>query len=478
MIEKRGAGVLMPVFALPSGYSSGNFGKCAYEFVDLLSASGFSYWQVLPFTATDSFHSPYASPSSFSLNPFFIDLEDLFDRGLLTEWELESAKEKVAYTCEYERLTKERLSLLARAASRFTEQECLDAFLKAHPYIEEYCRFEGLKAANGGAPWQEFTEMKPDSAVYRTYAFISYIFLSEWSRLHDYARAKGISVIGDLPIYVSLDSADVCFHAELFDLDGDGRPHGVAGVPPDYFSADGQLWGNPLYAWDKMKADGYAFWRARISHMLDLFDGVRLDHFRGFDTYFDIPYGAENAKGGVWREGPRFAFVDMLNEVKGDALIIAEDLGDLLPSVGELLSYSGFPGMRVFAFALDGEDSHHVPYRYPHNTVAYSGTHDNNTLLGFLLELPDEKRTAYYRYCGYKGNDLHEGCLAAIETLYASHAGLVIFPIQDLLLYGGDTRFNTPGRAEGNWAYRVTKEQLSYINQEYFGTLAARYGRK
>ena len=478
MIEKRGAGVLMPVFALPSGYSSGNFGKCAYEFVDILSACGFSYWQVLPFTATDSFHSPYASSSSFSFNPFFIDLEDLFARGLLTEEELGGAKEKVAYTCEYERLTKERFALLSLAASRFADEGALDAFLKTHPYIEEYCRFEGLKAANGGAAWQAFTVKAPDTAVYRTYAFISYIFLLQWKRLHEYAREKGISVIGDLPIYVSLDSADVCFHADLFDLDADGRPHGVAGVPPDYFSADGQLWGNPLYAWDKMKEDGYAFWRARISHMLDLFDGVRLDHFRGFDTYFDIPYGAENAKGGVWHEGPRFAFVDMLNEVKGDALIIAEDLGDLFPSVGELLAYSGFPGMRVFAFALDGEDSPHIPYRYPHNTVAYSGTHDNNTLLGFLLALPDEKRTAYYRYCGYQGNDLHEGCLAAIETLYASHAGLVIFPVQDLLLYGGDTRFNVPGKAEGNWAFRVTGEQLSHINKDYFQTLAARYGRK
>ncbi len=478
MIEKRGAGVLMPVFALPSGYSSGNFGKCAYEFVDMLASCGFSYWQVLPFTATDPFHSPYASPSSFSLNPFFLDLEDLLARGLLTEEELNGAKERVAYTCEYERLEKERLALLSRAASRFSDKGSLDTFLAANPYIDEYCRFEGLKAANGGTVWQEFSVFTPDAEVYNTYAFISYIFLLQWTRLHDYCKEKGISVIGDLPIYVSLDSADVYFHKDLFDLDEKGYPRGVAGVPPDYFCEDGQLWGNPLYAWDKMKMDGFGFWRARIRHMLSLFDGVRLDHFRGFDTYFDIPFGAKTAKGGVWREGPRFAFIDMLKEVGGEALIIAEDLGDLLPSVGELLSYSGFPGMRVFAFALDGEDSHHIPYRYPHNTVAYSGTHDNNTLLGFLLELPDEKRTAYYRYSGYKGNDLHEGCRAAIETLYASHAGLVVFPIQDLLLYGGDTRFNTPGRAEGNWAYRVTKEQLATVDKAYFQTLAARYGRK
>ncbi len=478
MIEKRAAGVLMPIFALPSGYSSGNFGRCAYAFVDLLAAGGFSYWQVLPFTVPDRFHSPYASPSAFSLNPLFLDLDDLALRGLLTEEELATAREGISYACEYDRLARERLPLLALAASRFTEHEAIRAFLARHPYIEDYCRFEGLKAANADLPWQSFTEKEPDAAVFRTYAFISYIFWEQWSRLKAYANERGISIIGDIPIYVSLDSADVFFRPELFALKEDGYPTGVAGVPPDYFSEDGQMWGNPLYNWEKMKEDGFAFWRARIRHMLSLFDGVRLDHFRGFDTYFDIPFPAENARDGVWREGPRFAFVDMLNEEAGDSLLIAEDLGDLCPSVAELLAYSGFPGMRVFAFALDGEASHHIPYRYPHNTVAYSGTHDNNTLLGFFHVLPEEKRTAFYRYCGYHGNNLHEGCRAALETLYASHAGLVILPIQDLLFFGADTRFNTPGRAEGNWKFRVTEEQMLSVDTEYFATLCARYGIK
>lgn len=475
MIKNRGAGVLMPIFALPGGYSIGSFGKSAYAFVDFLHKAGFTYWQVLPFTSTDSFHSPYASPSSFSLNPLFVDLEDLASRGLITQAELASAKEKVGYTCEYDRLAAERMPLLTLAASRFTEDDAISAFLSQYPYIEEYCRYEAICAkAGGNAPR---TCSAADPVVYRTYAFISYIFMEEWNALHAYAKKKGISVIGDLPIYVSLDSADVYFHPDLFDLDEDGHPRGVAGVPPDYFCEDGQMWGNPLYRWDKMKEDGYAFFRARIRHMLTLFDGVRLDHFRGFDTYFDIPYGAPNAKEGVWREGPRFALIDALKEEAGDALLIAEDLGDLLPSVTELLAYSEFPGMRVFAFGMDGEDSPHIPYRYPHNTVAYSGTHDNNTLLGFLMALPDDKRRAYYRYCMYGGEDLHVGCRAAIETLYASHAGLTIFPIQDLLLYGEDTRFNTPGTAEGNWAYRVTEEQIASIDTTYFATLADRYGR-
>lgn len=478
MIKARAAGVLMPVFALPSGYSTGSLGKDAYVFIDLLKDAGFSYWQVLPFTATDEYHSPYASPSSFSLNPLFVDLVALADEGLITEAELASAREHVPYTCEYERLCKERLSLLALAASRFTEEAKLSDFLSAHPYLAEYCRFEALKKANGGAPWQAFQTTAYDEATYRTYAFISYMFMKQWDALHAYAREKGVSIIGDVPIYVSLDSADVYFHPDLFDLDEAGNPCGVAGVPPDYFCEDGQMWGNPLYRWDKMKEDGFAFWRARIRHMLSLFDGVRLDHFRGFDTYFDIPFGAPNAKGGVWREGPRYAFVDMLKEEAGDALLIAEDLGDLLPSVTELLDYSGFPGMRVFAFAYDGEASAHIPYRYPHNTVAYSGTHDNNTLLGFLMALPEETRRAFYRYCRYEGDDIHAGCRAAIETLYASHAGLLILPIQDLLLYGEDTRFNTPGRAAGNWAYRVTRDQLASIDRSYFRTLASRYGRE
>lgn len=477
MITKRGAGVLMPIFALPGDYSSGSFGKDAYAFVDFLEKSGFRYWQVLPFAATDAYHSPYASPSSFSVNPAFIDLEALVDAGCLTQEELEGAREGIPYTCKYDRLGEERFSLLSLAASRFCDDTALDAFLTAHPYIEEYCRFEAIKKRNGGVAWQLFKTREYDKKDYRVYAFIAYTFMKQWEALHAYAKEKGISVIGDLPIYVSLDSADVYFHPELFELMENGYPRGVAGVPPDYFCEDGQMWGNPLYRWEQMKEDGFSFWRARILHTLSLFDGVRLDHFRGFDTYFDIPYGAPNAKGGVWREGPRHAFIDMLRDTAEGALLIAEDLGDLLPSVEELLDYSGFPGMRVFAFALDGEASQHIPYRYPHNTVAYSGTHDNNTLLGFFMALPDEKRAAYYRYCRYYGEDLHEGCRAAIETLYASHAGLLILPIQDLLLYGEDTRFNTPGRAEGNWAYRVTREQMASIDCDYFAQLAARYGR-
>ena len=475
-MKKRAAGVLAPIFALPSGYSSGAFGREAYELVDRLVEGGFSYWQVLPFTVTDAFRSPYASPSSFSFNPYFIDLASLAERGLITKEELARAEEAVPYTCEYERLEKERMPLLSLAASRFTDDAALDAFLAEKPYVEEYCRFAALKVANGGVHWQAFTVTEPDATAYRTHAFISYEFFREWEALHAYANERGIRLIGDLPIYVSHDSADVYFHPELFCLNEDGDPTGVAGVPPDYFCEDGQMWGNPLYDWERMKADDFSFWRARIRQMLSLFDGIRLDHFRGYDTYFDIPYGAPNAKEGVWRIGPREAFVDMLKEEGGDALLIAEDLGDLSPSVEELLAYSGLPGMRVFAFA-DGADSHHIPHVYPDNTVAYSGTHDNNTLLGFLFSLPAEQRRALFDYCRYGGDDIAEGCRAVIETLYLSHADLVILPIQDLLFFGEDTRFNTPGRAEGNWAYRITREQLLSLNCAKYRRFNELYGR-
>ena len=226
-----------------------------------------------------------------------------------------------------------------------------------------------------------------------------------------------------------------------------------------------------------MKEDGFSFWRARLRHMLSLFDGIRFDHFRGFDTYFDIPAEAVNAKAGVWREGPRFALVDVLKEEAGEALLIAEDLGELFPSVTELLSYSGFPGMRVFAFAFDGEDSVHRPDRYPTNAIAYSGTHDNDTLAGFLSSLPDEKRREIYRYCGYGGDDLCEGCRAAIETLYASRADVVILPVQDLLCLPSFARFNTPGCAVGNWRFRITEKQMRSIDRQYFSSLARQYER-
>ncbi len=477
MQGKRSAGVLVPIFSLPGGYSVGGFGRAAYRLIDALAEGGFRALQALPFTLPDRFHSPYASPSSFSLNPFFIDLETLRSQGLLTEKELSGAREHTATACEYERLAAERLPLLFSVASRAKDHAPWEAFLQERPYIAEYCRFEALKAANGGAPWWEFQSHEPRAAVYEAYGCLSYLFFEQWRALHRYASERSITVIGDLPIYVSRDSADVYFHPEYFLLSPDGTPQAVAGVPPDYFSCDGQLWGNPLYRWEVMRKDGFSFWRARIRHMLSLFDGVRLDHFRGFDTYFEIPYGAPNAREGVWRQGPREALIDALREEAGGALLIAEDLGERAASVDALLSYSTFPGMRVLSFGFDGDGGGHLPHEYPQNAVAYSGTHDNDTLLGFLQGVPEEKRRAAFAYAGYEGEDARKAGQRLCEALYASAADLVIFPLQDLLLLGGEARINTPGRAVGNWRFRFTEEQLSSLDTAYFRRLAERYGR-
>ncbi len=476
---KRASGVLMPVSALPSGFSCGNFGEGAKRFIDRIAEAGFSYWQVLPFSVGDAFHSPYSSPSAFSGNPWLLDLAPFKEKGWLTEEEWFAAREKIGYACEFERLEKERFFLLSLVASRADERAEVFQFWKEHPYSEEFCRFMALSATNGGKPWREWSGKSMDEEVYYTWGFIQKHFFSQWLSVREYAANKGVRIVGDLPIYVAYESADVYFHPELFELDERGRPTGVAGVPPDYFSEDGQLWGNPLYKWERMAEDGYFWWQNRVKHMLDLFDGIRLDHFRGFDTYFEIPGEAKSAREGKWQKGPGCPFIDMLKETFSGALFIAEDLGERMSTVEALLSYSGFPGMRVFSFAFEGEsESRHLPHDYPANAVAYTGTHDNNTLLGYLYSISPEKRSEIFCYCHYRGENIVEGCRYVLETLYASHADLVIFPVQDLLFFGEDTRINTPGRAEGNWGFRITEEQLSSIDVSFYKALSERYGRK
>ena len=476
-MQNRSVGVLMPVSMLPGKYGEGAFGESAYRFVDFLMRGGFSAWQVLPFCLPDDCHSPYKSYSSFSLNPNFIDLDTLFDKGLLTESELHGAREKVSYTCEFSRLDKERLPLLFRAASRVTDRAPIEAFLASHPETADFCRFMALRAANGGRHHTLWDVDVPDEDVLRAWEFIEYEAFTEWQALRVYANGKGVRIIGDLPIYVAEDSADVWRAPENFLLDEKGHPTEVAGVPPDYFSADGQLWGNPLYNYKKMKEDGFSFWRRRISFMCELFDGIRIDHFRGIESYFAIPADAKTAREGVWRKGPGMALVRALREAAGDALLIAEDLGEITPAVRKLLCASGLPGMKVFQFAFLGEDSPHLPYNYGHNCVAYTGTHDNNTLLGYLFDLDPATRRRVFDYIGYRGEDIGGAIDGVFRSMYASHAGLLILPIQDLLRFGCDTRLNTPGTAEDNWAFRVTEEQLESIPTDFYRSLASLYGR-
>ena len=465
----------MHISTLPGRYGCGAFGKEAYEFVDFLADSGFKIWQTLPFGVPDQYGSPYKSYSAFAGNPYFIDLDALAKDGLLTEEELRSAEQQTPYLCEFERLAEERLPLLRKAAARFEDRQTAEKLVKKYPHLQAYCRFMALRTANPDRAWSEFTEeADPEEIFFHT--FLQYTFLTQWLKLKTYANEKGISIIGDIPIYVDYDSADVWENPALFQLDSDLRPEAVAGVPPDYFSPDGQLWGNPLYNWDKMKEDGYRWWRDRIRWQLTLFDGIRIDHFRAFSAYFSVPADAKTAKGGRWIKGPGLPFVKIIRKEAGDKLIIAEDLGDIDEDVVNLLAASGLPGMKVFQFAFLAEDSVHKPHFYPQNCVAYSGTHDNNTLLGYLWELDDDTRRYMLGYCGHRG-EWQSGCDSILRTLLRTPAERVIFPIQDILGYGADTRMNTPGVATGNWAYRVTSEQIDGIDRGYWKWLMRLYGR-
>ena len=477
---KRQSGVLLPVFSLPGEYSCGSFGDEARAFVDMLAAGGFSVWQVLPFCLADECSSPYKSYSAFSGNPYFIDLPDLRRRGLLTEEELLSAKQHTPYACEYERLGRERLALLARAAERFSPWSAIEHFLDVHPATARFCEFMGRRSENGDRPWYEWQSDAVDRACERVWQFTQYIFFEQWQALRAYANARGVRVIGDIPMYVALDSADVWAEPEEFLLDARRRPTAVAGVPPDYFSADGQLWGNPLYNYAHMRKNGFAWWRRRMGAMAELFDGVRIDHFRAFDAYYSIPAGAASAKEGKWCKGPGMPLLRALREAAGDTLLIAEDLGDITPSVRALLRRSGLPGMRVlqFAFLSDGA-SIHQPHLYENNCVAYTGTHDNNTLLGYMFEQSAQERERLMTYIGHAGEEFNRPAIyrAVLRTLLMSAAGLTVVPLQDLLMYGADTRINTPGCAEGNWTYRVTREQLESLPLSELYAMNRRYGR-
>ena len=477
-IDRRASGILLHVSSLHGDYSVGSFGKEALEFVDFLADSGYSYWQVLPFCIPDDCNSPYKSLSAFAGNPYFIDLPTLCAQGLITKAELTAARQESPYAMEDKRLAAERSALLAKAATRAENRAEIEAFITANPRLDEACRFLALRDANGQRPWQEWDCDTPDAERLFYYRFTQYHFYHQWQAVKAYANKKGIRIIGDMPIYVATDSADVYFNQGEFQLDARGNPTAVAGVPPDYFAEDGQLWGNPLYRWDKMKQNGFAWWRERMAYTLELFDGVRIDHFRGIESYWSVPAAAKTAREGRFRPGPRMPFVRAMREVAGDRLIIAEDLGDITPAVHRLLQQSALPGMRVFQFAFLGDPtSPHLPHTYEHNCVAYTGTHDNNTLLGYVWEQDDGTRRRMLSYCGYTDENWDNGYGAILRTMLQSHAGLVIFPIQDILGFGSDTRMNIPGKAEGNWCYRITRDQLFSINRRALYEQNQLYGR-
>lgn len=469
----RRSGILMPMTALPSPWGVGTLGAEARAFVGFLSAAGQSVWQLLPIGPTSYGDSPYQSFSSFAGNPYLIDLDDLAEEGLLEPGEYEGRfwgddPARVDYGALYEG----RFDVLRRAVERLENARAdeLRAFCERESaWLDDYALFMAIKGDHGGAAlstWEPGLRMRvpEDLAAARSelacevrfWKGVQCLFFRQWTRLHAYAHEHGIELMGDLPIYVAEDSADLWAHPEQFQLDEDLRPREVAGCPPDGFSDTGQLWGNPLFAWERMAEDGYAWWIERISYQLDLYDILRIDHFRGFDSYYAIPAGASTAAGGRWQPGPGKAFFSALEAKLGPCPIVAEDLGFLTPSVYRLLSDTGYPGMKVLQFAFDSRDgggSLYRPHNYTPHCVAYVGTHDNDTALGWL-RTADAGDVALARE--YLHLDAAEGeGWGMMRAIWSSVADLSIVTMQDVLGLGSDARINTPSTLGGNWCWRA-----------------------
>ena len=476
-MQARASGILLPVFSLPGPYGIGSLGKSARQFVNFLSDAKQKFWQILPLVPPGGGDSPYMSPSSFAGNPLLLDLELLQEEGLLTQDELNSARWNNPDRVDYAWLHQTRIPLLRRAWERGRERYAplLEQFLANEAdWLPDYALFLALRDHFGGkalADWPDEARLRQPEAMdrYRTeladecqfHSFLQLLFFRQWTAIKAYANSKGISIIGDLPIYVSPDSAEVWGNPELFQFKEDMTPSGVAGVPPDAFSDLGQHWGNPLYDWDYHKKAGFAWWKRRGAHMARLYDVVRIDHFRAFHTYWAIPDGAADARSGHWEEGPGDALLDVLKNVSGLALI-AEDLGDLDADAQAFIANSGLPGMKVLVYAFDpvGESSY-LPHNCPRDAVIYTGTHDTPTFVQWLFSLASPAERDYaFDYLRLRED---EGFgWGAVCGAWMSPCRLAIAPMQDLLGLGSDARINTPGTAGPlNWSWRVRSEALN-----------------
>ncbi len=472
----RQSGILLPIFSLPSPGGIGTFGKEALDFIDFLRKAGQSVWQILPIGPTSYGDSPYQSFSAYALNPYFIDPRRLAAQGWLTQDELPAESDAPPAPVDYAALSVDRLPLLRRAAARFftSPDSGFAAFCaKEADWLADYALFMALKDAHGGAA---FTDWEPSlrrrepqaladaSAAYAAdtafYLLLQYWAFSQWDEVKRYAAASGVRILGDMPIYVSADSADVWADPALFCLDADGRPTEVAGCPPDAFSDDGQLWGNPLYNWAAMEKDGYAWWQRRIRAACTLFDTVRIDHFRGFEAYYAIPAGETTAKNGRWRKGPGMRLFRAVREALGALPIVAEDLGFLTPAVHRLLRQTGFPGMKVLQFAFDpDEESAYLPHNCLPHSVIYTGTHDNDTILGWEKSA-DPDTVAYARaYLRAHDGEAFNWCM--MKAALASPCETAILTMPDLLGLGSEGRINTPATLGGNWPWRFGGDCLN-----------------
>ncbi len=495
---KRAAGILMPIFSLPSRYGIGCFSRSAYEFVDWLREAGQTYWQILPLCPTSYGDSPYQSFSTFAGNPYFISLEELIEEGLLTVEECEGADfGSQADRVDYQKVYRQRYPLLRRAFARYRGDKNPEyqAFLEENRHwLPDYGLFMAVKGRFDGKPWMEWEEdvrLRRGEAMERFrrelegeidfQQFLQFQFFRQWRGLKDYANRCGVQMIGDIPIYVAMDSADVWANPELFQLDGDNRPLAVAGCPPDGFSADGQLWGNPLYRWERHRQTGFFWWISRMSHCFQMYDVTRIDHFRGFDEYYSVPYGERTAVNGRWEKGVGIEMFRKIEESLGRHEVIAEDLGYVTDSVRRLVQESGFPGMKVLEFAFDARDtgsaSDYLPHNYPENSVAYTGTHDNETLAGWFDSISPEERRMARDYLCDQHTPKEELYKSFISLVMRSSAKLCIIPMQDYLGLDNSSRMNRPSTVGTNWLWRVKTEQLSRELQEEIRGITVRYGR-
>ena len=456
----------MPIFSLPSPYGIGTLGKAAKGFVDFLKEAGQSFWQILPIGHTGFGDSPYQSFSSFAGNPYFIDLDELAEAGLLKPSELE--EHKALGEIDYGKLFETRYPLFKKAFSRFLPNKKYISFQKENAdWLEDYALFMAIKDSKNGCDfylWEEPLRKREPEALKRAekelraevefYKTLQFWFFEQWQEIKAYANKNGISIIGDIPIYTARDSADIWAQPEQFQLDKNGRLSSVAGVPPDAFSEDGQLWGNPLYDWNYMKKDNYDWWIRRIRTNAKLFDVVRIDHFRAFDEYFSIPANALSAKEGKWKKGPGIALFKRIKEELGKVNIIAEDLGILTKSVEKLLKKTGYPGMVVLQFAFSPEEeSRYLPHNIEKNSVVYTGTHDNNTIECWFLEEEEETTEFCKKYLRLNEQEGHNWGM--IKAALASPAETCILSMQDFMGLGSEARINTPSTDSGNWVWRI-----------------------
>lgn len=495
---KRAAGILLSITSLPSKYGIGCFSKEAYDFVDWLKEAGQSYWQILPVGPTSYGDSPYQSFSTFAGNPYFIDLEALIEEGVLTKAECDAVDfGNKADDIDYKKMYEGRYLLLRKAYERsnISKNGEYQRFLADNRWwLADYALFMAVKDRFGGVPWTEWAEdirlrWKNALEYYQRelyfdiefQQYMQFVFYKQWMALKGYANRNGIKIIGDIPIYVAFDSADAWAHPELFQLDKNNLPTAVAGCPPDGFSPTGQLWGNPLYRWDYHKNTGYKWWISRMEYCFRLYDVVRIDHFRGFDEYYSIPYGDETAKNGHWEKGPGIDLFRSIQQAIGQREVIAEDLGFMTDSVRKLVWESGFPNMKVLEFAFDERDStsanDYLPHNYRENSVAYTGTHDNETIAGWWKSITKVEREDARNYmCDYYTPD-EEIYKPLISLAMRSASNLCIIPMQDYLGLDNTARMNQPSTVGKNWKWRLKKRQLTKKLQKEIYGITKRYER-